>query len=180
MVAMARSRTRTSSGSTSRMPRGGAVSSLGSRVTAGGASRTGRRSPPGRARRHGGRRPALILGQRHDQLRLARHLEEILVADDRGNQRWLATVLAGNAAERADHAVEARVHLLEPQPGGSSKDDADQPAGVDQVLRHDDLIDAIAVEIHGERGGLELEEVAATATLDVPDHLDLVAAASHR
>src|SRR5262249_36025701 len=107
MVVMARSRISTSSGSTSRMPRGGAVSSLGSRVTVGGRSLTSRRSPSGRARRHGGRGPALLLGQRHDQLRLAGHLEEVLVADDGGDQRRLATVLAGNAAERANHAVEA-------------------------------------------------------------------------
>src|SRR5207249_501835 len=81
-----------------------------------------------------------------------------------------------NAADRADHAVEARVHLLKPQPGRSAKDDTDQPAGVDLVLRHDDLLDAVPVEINGEWSGLELEEVTAAATLDVPDHLDLLAA----
>src|SRR5205807_5778199 len=54
-----------------------------------------------------------------------------LVADDRGDQRRLAAVLTGNAADRADHAVEARVHLLKPQPGRSAKDDTDQPAGVE-------------------------------------------------
>src|SRR5437870_9170282 len=191
MVAWARSRTSTSSGSTSRIPRGGVVSSLGSRATAGGRSLTNRCSPAGRACRRrpagsrasapgptrgSGRSGALLLGQRHDQLRFTRYLEEVLVADDRGDQRRLATVLTGNAADRADHAVEARVHLLKPQPGRSAKDDTDQPAGVDLVLRHDDLLDAVPVEINGEWSGLELEEVTAAATLDVPDHLDLLAA----
>src|SRR5437879_1916216 len=190
MAALARSRTSTSSGSTSRIPRGGEVSSLGSRAAAGGRSLTkqplavwrsptstagSRASAPGPTR-GSGRSGALLLGQRHDQLRFTRHLEEVLVADDRGDQRRLATVLTGNAADRADHAVEARVHLLKPQPGRSAKDDTDQPAGVDLVLRHDDLLDAVPVEINGEWSGLELAEVTAAATLDVPDHLDLLAA----
>src|SRR5207245_8421931 len=117
----------------------------------------------------------------HGPARSTRPLQEVRVADDRSDQRRLTAVLAGNAADRADHAVEPRVHLLKPQPGGSATDDADQPAGVDLVLRHEDLLDTIAVEIHGERSGLELVKVTATATLDVPDHLDLLAtAADHR
>src|SRR5439155_1265447 len=115
-----------------------------------------RASAPGPTR-GSGRSGALLLGQRHDQLRFTRYLEEVLVADDRGDQRRLAAVLTGNAADRADHAVEARVHLLKPQPGRSAKDDTDQPAGVDLVLRHDDLLDAVPVEINGEWSGLELE-----------------------
>src|SRR5207244_10069512 len=84
--------------------------------------------------------------------------------------------LTGHASDHADHDVKARVHLLKHHPGRSSKDDTDQPAGVDLVLRHDDLLDADTVEINGEWSGLELEEVTAAATLDVPDHLDLLAA----
>src|SRR5262249_35560529 len=156
MVAIARSRTSASSGRMSRIPRGGAGSSFGSRVTL----------------------SALLPGQCHDQLRLTRYFEEVPVTNDGRDQAGRASVLAGDGAHRPDDAVEAGVPLLEAEPGWAAEDHAEQSPGVDLILGNDELVDPVAVEVDGERHGLERIEIASAAALDLPNHLDLVAAAT--
>ena len=60
----------------------------------------------------------------------------------------LSSVL--NAPEGRDAALEARVHGLQPEPGRPLEDDGQEPLP-DEVLRDDQLLDAVAVEIDGER-----------------------------
>src|SRR5437764_8435551 len=134
----AASRSSTSSGRMSRMPRGGAV---------------GRRS----ATRLSAAVPRGLLAERHDDLRLARALQERVEAHDRGDDR--RRVLAGNHTQRRDRPLEARVHRLEAVARWTADDDRDVP--LDLVLGHDDLVDAVAVEIDGHGHGLEVDELAA-------------------
>src|SRR5436309_8287601 len=105
-----------------------------------------------------GRRPASrLLAEGHDDLRLARVLQEGVEADDRGDDR--GRVVAGDDAERGDDALEAGVHGLEAVAGRTAEDDGD--VSLRLVLRNDDLVDAVAVEIDRHRDGLEGEKLAA-------------------
>src|ERR1700687_4792883 len=88
---MAPSRSATSSGSTSRMPRGGEESSLG-----------------------GSARANLVLRDGHDDLRLAARIQEgVVVPDDGSDDRRVGGVLDLEGAEAGDATLEARVDRLQ-------------------------------------------------------------------
>src|SRR5687767_7410373 len=150
MAWLAMSRSSTSSGSTSRIPRGGAVGSL----------------------------LATLLPRGHDDLRLAGGPEVVVEADD-GRYEG-RRILAVNSPQPGDHAFEAGVDRLHPI--ACRPAEQDRQVAVELVLRNDDFLDPVAVEIHGQRHRLEMEELAPAAPFGARlDQLDLqVAAAAHR
>src|SRR6266446_9473887 len=156
---MAQSRRATSSGSTSRMPRGGVGSSRGSLVRGG-----------------------LLLRHGHDDLGLAGRLQqEVAEPHHRRDDRRLGRVLGLVGAEAGDAALEARVDGLQPEPGRPLEHDREQPFP-DQVLGDDQLVDAVTVQIHRQRSGLDLEELAAIGPgrPDRVGQLDGYVPAAHR
>src|SRR5687768_4053293 len=150
MAWLAMSRSSTSSGSTSRIPRGGAVGSL----------------------------LATLLPRGHDDLRLAGRPEVVVEADDGRDEGW--RILAVNGPQPGDDAFEAGVDCLHPIARRPAEQDGQ--VAVELVLRNDDLLDPVPVEIHGQRHRLEIEEFAPAAALGARlEQFDLeVAAATHR
>src|SRR5688500_13907337 len=125
------SRSSTSSGSTSRIPRGGAVGSLLATLLPGG----------------------------HDDLRLAGRPEVVVEADDGGDEGRRR--LAVDRSEPGDDAFEARVDRLHAVAGGPPEQDGEM--AVELVLGNDHFLDAVSVQVHGQRYGLEIVEFAAAA-----------------
>src|SRR5688500_5593702 len=150
MAWLAMSRSSTSSGSTSRIPRGGAVGSL----------------------------LATLLPRGHDDLRLAGRPEVVVEADDGRDEGW--RILAVNGPQPGDDAFEAGVDGLHPIARRPAEQDGQ--VAVELVLRNDDLLDPIPVEIHGQRHRLETEEFTPAAALGTRlDQFDFeVAASAHR
>ena len=72
----------------------------------------------------------------------------------------LGGVLGLVGAEAGDAALEAGVDDCRRKPAGPLNTTASSPSA-HQVLGHDQLVHAVAVEVHRERGGLDLEELAA-------------------
>src|SRR6185503_6581367 len=113
----------------------------------------------GRTPRYGWSRP-LLLRHGHDDLRLARGAgKDAAEADHRRHQRGLNAVLGTERAERGDPALEAGVDGLQAIAGGSLEHHRQQ-ALPDLVLGNDQLLDPVTVQIHRERGGLDLVELA--------------------
>src|SRR5689334_7796157 len=96
-----------------------------------------------------------LLSEGHDELRLSRALEEVVEPHHGRDDR--RRIVAGNRAERGDDALEAGVDRLEAIAGGAAEDDPDVPLQL--VLRHDDLVDTVTVEIDRDRHRLEVVEV---------------------
>src|SRR5688572_2294059 len=131
----------------------------------------------GRIPRYGWSRP-LLLRDGHDDLRLTRATEEAVEADDRRHQGGLIAVLGAEGAQGGDTALEAGVDGLQAIAGRPLEHHREQ-ALPDLVLGNHQLLDAVTVEIHRERGGLDLVELALTAltrALDDQLHLDVAAA----
>src|SRR5262245_14240954 len=99
----------------------------------------------------------LLLGDRHDDLCLTRRLEDAAEADDRGNERRLVTVLGLESSEGCDAALEACVDRLQPEAGRTLEDDGQEPLS-HEVLWNNEFLDAIAIQVHGERSRLDLVE----------------------
>src|SRR5262249_24821589 len=114
------------------------------------------------ARRAGMRREAgrLLLGHGHDDLRLTRRLHEVAETDHPREDRRLNGVLALEGAERGDATLEAGVDRLEAESRGPLEDHREESL-LHQVLGDQQLLDAVAVEIDGQRRRLDLEEAAA-------------------
>src|ERR1700736_3893816 len=129
--ALAQSRSATSSGSMSRMPRGGEGSSRGSRPRiSSGLARVG-----------------LLLRHGHDDLGLAGRFQHHAVeAYDRRDDRRLDRVLGLVGTETGDAALEARVDRLQPEAGRPLEHHREQTLP-HRVLGHDQLVDAVAVEV---------------------------------
>src|SRR5215467_1058916 len=100
---------------------------------------------------------ALLLRNGHDDLRIGGGLQEVLVAHHRGDDGRLVRVVRLESSQRRDGALEARVDGLQPEAGRALEDDG-QEAFLDDVLGHEDLVDAVAVEIDGQRRRLDLVE----------------------
>src|SRR5688572_8730432 len=102
-----------------------------------------------------------LLPGRHDDLGLARTLEEVAEANYRSDER--RRVVARNRAEGRDRSLEAGVDGLQPVARRAAEDD--RQVSVELILRDDDLIEAVTVEIDREGRGLEVVELAPAATL---------------
>src|SRR5262245_31929161 len=117
----------------------------------------------GRTPRYG-RIRRLLLGDGHDGLRLARDVQEVVEAYHRGHERRLHRILGAKRAQAGDPALEARLDALQAIAGRPLERDGEQPF-LHDVLGDHELVDAVAVEIHGEGSRLdliELREVALT------------------
>src|SRR5713226_1091774 len=104
----------------------------------------------------------LLLGQGHDDLGLARGLEEVLEANDGGDDGRLRRVVGLEASEGGDDSFEASVYGLEAKSRGPLEHDGEQPF-LHNVLRYQDLVDAVAVKVEGERVRLDLVEATPCA-----------------
>src|SRR5262249_38285633 len=100
---------------------------------------------------------ALLLRNGHDDLRLGGGLQEVLVAHHRGDDGRLVRVVRLESSQRRDGALEARVDGLQPEAGRTLEDDGEETL-LDDVLGHEDLVDAVTVEIDGQRRRLDLVE----------------------
>src|SRR5512132_1147497 len=73
------------------------------------------------------RQGALLLRDGHDDLRLGRGLQDVLVAHDGGDDRGLGRVVGLEASQGGDRALEARVDRLQPKSGGPLENDGEKP-----------------------------------------------------